>query len=191
MSAAHRMFATAAAVLLAVLALAPSAQAAPVSAPACATTPTTATWTTHYEGDHYELATVALTGLAGCTGADLIVGIGSEQQLLAEIPVTVPAGALTVDVSEHGIPAQQVERITLTLRTTVPVAPTTEPTTESGTDSSPGSGIAGTEGTGSGTESPAPLPSTGVTIAWSAAIAATLVLIGAALRRRTQEASRG
>ncbi|WP_420115041.1 hypothetical protein, partial [Pseudactinotalea sp.] len=96
------------------------------------------------------------------------------------IPATVRAGALTVDVSDHRIPAQEVERIALTLRTTVPVAPTTEPTTERGT-----------EGTDSDTASTDPLPSTGVTIAWSAAIAATLVLIGAALRRRTQEASRG
>jgi len=187
---AFRRAAAAAAALVVTVVIAPAATAAThVAEPACAISSTGVTWTAHYERGRYELSALVLTGLEDCAGADLVVAIGSGQDLYAEIPVTVATGPLTVDVSEHRIPAEQVERLALALRLAVPTpaAPTTP------TPADPGStGTVSGNGQTNGSIDPAgpattPLPTTGTNAAWFAALAAALVVLGAALRHRTRQ----
>lgn len=170
-----RRAAAAAAALVATVMIAPAATAAEVSEPACATSSIQVSWTAHYEPGRYEMSTLVLTGLQGCVGTDLVVAVGSGQHLYAEVPVTVSTDVMTLDVSEQSIPAEQVQRLALTLRPTVPTAPTA-PTSA---------------GTGGSIDAAAPaatsLPTTGTDVAWFAALAVALVALGTALRHRSRE----
>ncbi|GAB2623380.1 hypothetical protein [Pseudactinotalea suaedae] len=196
MSVFRRAAATAAA-LVATIAIAPAATAATQPPePSCSTASTAVTWTTRYDAGRYELSTLVLSGLEACAGVDLVVAVGSEQHLYAEVPVTVTSGPLTVDVSEHRIPAAQVERLALTLRSAVPTTPNpaspTSPTAPVA-PAEPGStgAVSGSHQVGGSIDTAGPagtaLPITGTNAAWFAALAAALVVLGAALRHRTRQ----
>lgn len=176
-----RVLAVAGAVGMAALALAPAASATPVTAPACASEPTTASWTSDYRDGRYELANVMLTGLDGCIGASLVVTIASTQQQLAQVEATVPTDALTVDVSDYRIPSQQVERIAVTLSASVPADPTTGSPGE--VEDPDGSAAPGVESPDPGNRS---LPSTGADVAWQVLAAVMLAFFGVLLRRRAR-----
>jgi LPXTG-motif cell wall-anchored protein len=197
-----RKTAALAAALLATVIIAPAASADPVPEPTCAASSTEVTWTSHYDEGRYEMSTLVLTGgLDGCAGGALVVAIGSGQRLYATVPILVTADPLTVDVSEYRIPAEQVERLALTVQTADPNAPAQPAApTAPGTSVEPDSTGTGADRaiTGDRTDSTVGagtagrLPTTGADAAWFAALALALVVLGAALRSRTrQESPRG
>lgn len=190
------------------LGLASPTPASAVASPECATTPTEVTWTATYGDGYYRLAAAQLDGLAGCTGAQLTVRVGSAAEHLAELEVTVPDGVLSLDLTPFDVPASDVDQISLSLSMTMPqqpgpapVRPTepapvppTEPAPQPPTAGTPGSSTPGSPiATSPEDAAPSPghgitvLPRTGASLAWWTTIAVALILVGLWLRRRGAE----
>lgn len=177
----HLVFAAA----LALLSLAGSGAAAvPVSeivtVPACATTPVRLHWSSEYGPGRYELTGITLTGLEGCHGAalSLTVGTATASQPYLQEQMRVRGDRLEVDVTGLGIPAADVDRISIVLEVS---GSADEPRRAGGAEEGTGS-FPAAEGSASGSAST--LPETGASPTPWILLAVALILTGSWLRRR-------
>lgn len=196
-----------------------TAVTAPVTPPACASEPIDVSWTVAYADGYYRLDTARLEGLSACAGEQLEVTLGSARMgTLAELRVSVPAGALSIPLSEFDIPAVSVDRVSLLLRAaqeTPRQPPASEPEYPTSNPDGPTSGgSSGADPTGGGqsaTPAPTPnvttdvnagseavstsgigiLPRTGAALGWLLALATSLIAVGLWLRRKAAEPQEG